>query len=141
MILFDIPDIRLLWSEDLKFIKQFESGKIVKFNSFSSLDPLSRDISFWLKNEDVKVDDKEMIEWKLVNDFFEIVRETFGDNVEKVELYDKFYHKKHGKHSHTFRLTFTPIEDLSDPAVFSKQTNDNMVKLYENVQHLTAGLR
>lgn len=150
MILFDIPDIRLLWSEDPKFTSQFDDGKIITFEPFSKLDPLSRDISFWLKDEDVIVrqegdksdsDHKQVIEWKCVNDFFEIAREIFGDSVEKVDLYDKFYHKKFGKYSHTFRLTFTPIVDLTDPAVFFRQTNENMEKLYKEIMHLVHGLR
>jgi phenylalanyl-tRNA synthetase alpha chain len=35
MVLFDIPDIRLFWSKDPRFINQFKDGSIQKFVPFS----------------------------------------------------------------------------------------------------------
>jgi len=48
MILFDIPDIRLFWSQDPRFINQFEEGKITKFKPFSKYPSCFKDISFYV---------------------------------------------------------------------------------------------
>ena len=43
MILFDIPDIRLFWSEDQRFLGQFSPGDLsTKFKSFSKYPPCNR---------------------------------------------------------------------------------------------------
>ena len=47
-----IPDIRLFWSKDPRFLSQFSKssggGKPVKFQPFSSMPACYKDISFWL---------------------------------------------------------------------------------------------
>lgn len=48
MILYKIPDIRLFWTEDSRFISQFEEGKISEFVSFSKYPACFKDISFWV---------------------------------------------------------------------------------------------
>lgn len=48
MVLFSIPDIRLFWSQDERFIRQFQAGQMIKFKSFSKYPPATRDISYWL---------------------------------------------------------------------------------------------
>jgi phenylalanyl-tRNA synthetase alpha chain len=75
MVLFGIPDIRLFWSEDPRFVDQFTPGKINKFVPFSKYPPCIKDISFWLPQT----------EWH-ENDFCELVRGVAGDIVETVEL-------------------------------------------------------
>ena len=47
MILFKIPDIRLFWSKDPRFLEQFQHGDIVPFKSFSKFPPCYKDITFW----------------------------------------------------------------------------------------------
>jgi hypothetical protein len=52
MILFDIPDIRLFWSEDERFSSQFKNGNLIKFIPYSKFPLCYKDVSFWLpKNE------------------------------------------------------------------------------------------
>ena len=48
MVLFDIPDIRLFWSEDARFTSQFVNGKITKFLPYSKFPMCYKDVSFWL---------------------------------------------------------------------------------------------
>lgn len=40
MVLFDIPDIRLFWSEDERFTKQFKAGQVTKFTPYSKYPPV-----------------------------------------------------------------------------------------------------
>ena len=48
MVLFSIPDIRLFWSNDERFTKQFKAGKINKFIPYSKYPMCYKDVSFWL---------------------------------------------------------------------------------------------
>ncbi|XP_027814410.1 phenylalanine--tRNA ligase, mitochondrial isoform X1 [Ovis aries] len=87
MILYDIPDIRLFWSEDERFLKQFRVQDInqkVTFQPLSKYPAVINDISFWLPRENYTE-----------NDFYDLVRTIGGDLVEKVDLIDKFEHPKH----------------------------------------------
>jgi len=132
MIFFEIPDIRLFWSDSDKFLEQFKYSdkKITEYNKFipfSNVDSISRDTSFWLPDKEVIVnDEKQNFTWTNINAFYELAREIFGDNVEAVELFDKFYNVKKNKYSHSFRLTFSPTADIVNPAKFTEETNENM---------------
>ncbi|XP_023597509.1 phenylalanine--tRNA ligase, mitochondrial [Trichechus manatus latirostris] len=102
MILYDIPDIRLFWSEDERFLKQFRVSDInqpVKFQPLSKYPALINDISFWLPSENY-----------MENDFYDLVRTIGGDLVEKVDLIDKFEHPKTHKTSHCYRITYRHME-------------------------------
>lgn len=72
MILFDIPDIRLFWSEDKRFRDQFKAGKVTKFQPFSKYPSCWKDVSVWVG--------KEFEE----NDLFDLIRDIGGDLVENV---------------------------------------------------------
>ena len=74
MKLFGIPDIRLFWSEDERFLNQFKNGSDVKFKPFSKYPPTYKDVSFWI-NDDFAP-----------NDLFEVIRAVAGDYVEEVFL-------------------------------------------------------
>jgi len=103
MILFSIPDIRLFWSTDERFHKQFTSGKIVTFESYSKYPPCLKDISFWTSLEGVESTFH-------VNDLNEIVRDVGGDIVEQVELIDEFVHPKTGRTSNCFRISYRSMD-------------------------------
>ncbi|KAI9244980.1 phenylalanyl-tRNA synthetase [Phascolomyces articulosus] len=99
MVLFGIPDIRLFWSQDERFIQQFTPGQIQKFQPFSKFPPCIKDISFWLPNKS----------WE-ENDFCELVRDVAGDLVENVELIDDFTHPKSDKRSLCYRILYRSMD-------------------------------
>ncbi|CAO3702227.1 unnamed protein product [Rhizopus stolonifer] len=99
MVLFGIPDIRLFWSEDERFIQQFTPGKINKFVPFSKYPPCIKDISFWLPK----------VEWN-ENDFCELVRGIAGDIVENVSLIDDFTHPKTNRRSMCYRINYRSMD-------------------------------
>ncbi|XP_076827264.1 phenylalanine--tRNA ligase, mitochondrial isoform X2 [Brachyhypopomus gauderio] len=102
MVLFGIPDIRLFWSQDERFLQQFRLPTIhhpVTFQPFSKYPPLFNDISFWLPAEGYTE-----------NDFYEVVRTVGGDVVEKVTLLDQFTHPKTKKVSQCFRIVYRHME-------------------------------
>ncbi|AYV76340.1 MAG: hypothetical protein Terrestrivirus5_162 [Terrestrivirus sp.] len=143
MILFSIPDIRLFWTNDERFSDQFnniniENFRQTQYKQYPKLDKLDRDISFWIDESqiDFTTSSSDSFYWTNINDFYEIVREISGDDVELVTLYDKFFSKKLNvnKYSHTFRLTYSPNNNMKDPAEFTKKCNEQMVKLREFVQ-------
>ena len=98
MVLFSIPDIRLFWTEDPRFHKQFEKGEVVQFKSYSKYPPCYKDIAFWLP------------EGFSENDFFEVARSVAGDLVERVESIDSFTHPKTGRSSSCFRVTYRSMD-------------------------------
>ncbi|KAF4087820.1 hypothetical protein AMELA_G00075570 [Ameiurus melas] len=102
MVLFGIPDIRLFWSKDERFLKQFRLANIndsVTFQALSKYPPLFNDISFWLPAEGYTE-----------NDFYDLVRSIGGDLVEKVTLQDQFTHPKTKKLSHCYRIAYRHME-------------------------------
>ena len=98
MILFEIPDIRLFWTEDERFHSQFKEGEIKKFQSYSKYPPVYKDIAFWIPENFVE------------NDFFEMARGIAGDIVERMELIDEFTNPKKGKTSKCFRITYRSMD-------------------------------
>jgi len=99
MISTDLPDIRLLWSEDPRVKKQLKLGQ--KFQEVSKYPPITRDISFVVSKNFVP------------NDYFDTIREIGGDLVEQVELLDKYENvQKFGpdKISYTYRIIYRSPE-------------------------------
>ena len=113
MLLFDIPDIRLFWSKDERFIEQFSSVGLdpktnIMFKPFSKYPPCYKDIAFWLPKENFNE-----------NDVHEVVRSSAGDLVEKVEPIDKFVHPKTEKDSHCYHITYRS----TDRNITNKESN------------------
>ena len=48
MLLFGIPDIRLFWSEDPRFLNQFKKGTVSQFKPFSKYPTCFKDVAFWI---------------------------------------------------------------------------------------------
>jgi phenylalanyl-tRNA synthetase alpha chain len=74
MVLFQIPDIRLFWSQDPRFLQQFKSGVVSQFQPYSKYPGTSKDVSFWLNDRDVHE-----------NDVYDVVRDSAGELVEEVK--------------------------------------------------------
>lgn len=107
MVLFDIPDIRLFWSEDRRFTEQFREGDLgTKFKPFSKFPPCYKDVAFWISDRFTE------------NNLCEVVRAQGGDLVEEVKLIDAFTHPKTGRTSNCFRITYRSMErSLTDEEI------------------------
>lgn len=104
MLLFEIPDIRLLWTKDERFHKQFKKGEITTFKPYSKYPGTLRDVAFWLPDTSEKF--KEIHE----NDIMEIVRNIAGDLVESVKLTDEFLHPKTHRKSLCYRINYQSMD-------------------------------
>ncbi|XP_057448801.1 phenylalanine--tRNA ligase, chloroplastic/mitochondrial-like [Lotus japonicus] len=118
MVLFDIPDIRLFWSNDERFTSQFSKGQLgVKFKPFSKFPPYYKDISFWINESFTE------------NNLCEVVRGIAGDLAEEVQLIDNFTNKK-GMTSHCYRIAHRSMErSLTDDEI-----NDLQLKVREQIR-------
>lgn len=105
MVLFDIPDIRLFWSQDERFLSQFKQGQITAFQPYSKYPPCYKDMSFWLPEAGT-----EGIKAWHENDYCEVVRDVAGDLVENVTLIDDFTHPKTGRRSLCYRLNYRSMD-------------------------------
>lgn len=111
MILFGIPDIRLMWSEDPRFSGQwiglhagFDPKQAPKFQPWSVFPATTRDVTFWVPEADI---DPVIT----INNVAGIVREIdLGGLVESVEMVDQFRHPKTGRVSMSFRIQYRSWE-------------------------------
>jgi phenylalanyl-tRNA synthetase alpha chain len=119
MILFDIKDIRLFWTQDRRFLNQFKEGHITTFKPYSKYPPCYKDISFYL-NENFNE-----------NDLCEIIRNITGDLVENVECVDTFVNKSNGKTSKCYRILFRHM----DRTVTNEEINDFQIKIRDEIKN------
>ncbi|KAL8949485.1 MAG: hypothetical protein Q9222_004408 [Ikaeria aurantiellina] len=113
MLLFSIPDIRLFWSRDSRFLSQFATvEKINRFRSFSKHPACYKDVAFWLRSSSssagggLRSNAQDFHE----NDVMEVVREVGGDLVEDVRLVDEFQHPVSGRKSLCYRINYRSLE-------------------------------
>lgn len=103
MCLYNIPDIRLFWSNDAGFLNQFKldnPNTHVQYKPVSIYPPCTNDISFWLPQD----------ESYSSQDFYDIVREIGGDIIEQILLKDEFTHPKTKKTSHCYSIVYRHME-------------------------------
>ena len=118
----DLPDIRLLWSNDDRVRKQLHLGQ--KFVEVSKYPPITRDISFIVKSDFVP------------NNYFDLIREIGGDLIEQVELLDKYENaQKFGadRTSYTYRVVYrSPERTLKTDEVepLQKKLYDETHRIY-----------
>ena len=120
MIFFDIPDIRLFWSNDKKFTEQFSVGQITKFKPYSLLPSQSDVISFWIDSSEL-VEENNDIKWKNENDFCDLIRDNYTNWIESVVFIDSFTHPKTKQYSRCYKITFSPDNsNVVNPALFTE---------------------
>lgn len=121
MIKMQIPDIRLLRSEDERVKKQLADINH-KYQAVSKYPPVVRDISF-------------VVEKSQFNEFryYEMVREIGDKLVEEVKLLDKYEDEKKfsaGKISYTFRITYRDLDRTL--------TSEEVDVVHKNIENKTA---
>jgi phenylalanyl-tRNA synthetase alpha chain len=115
----DIPDIRVLWSDDKRITGQFTSINS-RYKEVSKYPSVLRDISFIVRKDVVP------------NRFYDIVRELGGDLVEEVRLTDSYENDtKLGadKKSYTFRIIYRSFERTL--------TNEEINEVHRKIEKLT----
>ncbi len=122
MLLFSIPDIRLFWSRDSRFLSQFSEeeekeeggarGRISRFVPFSKFPACYKDVSFWLRSSSSAAGGggRGNVGGFHENDVMEIVRDVGGDLVEDVKMVDDFTHPKTGRKSFCYRINYRSLE-------------------------------
>jgi len=117
MLLFEIPDIRLFWSQDERFLGQFKGlsdnlENLKRFVPFSKYPACYKDVAFWLRSSSSsagggsRANTQDFHE----NDVMEIVRDIGGDVVEDVAKVDEFTHPKTGRKSLCYRINYRSLE-------------------------------
>ena len=108
IISMELPDIRLLWSDDERVKKQLTLGN--KFKEVSKYPAVIRDISFL-------VDSAKFAP----NDFFDLARDVIGDMAEEMALIDEYENAAkfgEGKKSYAYRVTYRSLDrTLTDEEV------------------------
>lgn len=123
----DLPDIRLLWSQDERVKRQLKLGH--KYQEVSKFPPIIRDISFIVSEDFVP------------NNYFDLIRDMGGSLVEEVQLLDKYSNpEKFGpdKISYTYRIVYRS----NDRTLLSGEVDEIQKKIYdETAEQFNAELR
>lgn len=121
MLLFNIPDIRLFWSNSPQFLNQFSAKKITKFKAFSKYEICYKDISFYIN---------DMFSY---NDLCTIARDEDKNNIiESIALIDEF--KKLDKVSHCYRIIYRSIDSTLKNSEINKIQNAIRTRLIDELQ-------
>jgi len=119
MVRMQIPDIRILWSDDKRITSQFKDINS-RYKEVSKYPETSRDISF--------VIDKNIN----LNNYYEIVRDFAENLIEEVKLVDSYENEeKFGKDkkSYTFRIVYRSPERTL--------TNEEINKVQDEIREET----
>jgi phenylalanyl-tRNA synthetase alpha chain len=118
----ELPDIRLLWSEDPRVKEQLKLG--TKFQEVSKYPPVIRDISFIVDTKDFAP-----------NNYFDLVRDVVGDMAEEMSLIDEYENAEkfgEGKKSYAYRITYRAI----DHTLTDEEVNQIHKKLEEETKNV-----
>ncbi|KAF0884261.1 FDXA1 protein, partial [Crocuta crocuta] len=121
MLVWGISDWRMLWTFDHRFLKNFVSGNIEPFKSYSLYPPCYvHDISFWL-DEKKGFDELE---------FHTVARAVSQDTVISIEFLSRFQHPKTQQVSLCYRLTY----QTCDKALTQQQVASMQSQLRKEIQ-------
>ncbi|QSZ36512.1 hypothetical protein DSL72_006392 [Monilinia vaccinii-corymbosi] len=132
MLLFEIPDIRLFWSKDERFLGQFRGASenlenLKRFIPFSKHPACYKDVSFWLRSSSSAGGASAAHAHDFhENDVMEIVRDVGGDRVEDVKKVDEFTHPRTGRKSLCYRINYRSL--------LRTLTNKEANEMHEGVQ-------
>ena len=119
----NLPDIRLLWSNDERVKKQLVLGQTYK--EVSKYPPIKRDISFIVNKSEFTP-----------NDYFDLARDVIGDLAEEMALLDEYENDEKfgaGNKSYAYRVTYRSLEKtLTDDEVnaLHKQLENETAKVF-----------
>ncbi|KAK7014858.1 Phenylalanyl-tRNA synthetase [Favolaschia claudopus] len=120
MILYSIPDIRLFWSTDERFISQFKDKEINTFQPYSKYPSCFKDVSFWTA-QGLALHE---------NDFCDVVRDVAGDLVEDVKKLDYFVHPKTNRTSLCYRINYRSM----DRSLSNEEANEVQAQVVSRLQ-------
>ncbi|KAJ6630809.1 hypothetical protein B0H10DRAFT_2160197 [Mycena sp. CBHHK59/15] len=120
MILYSIPDIRLFWSTDERFLSQFKHREITTFQPYSKYPSCFKDVSFWT-SQNVTLHE---------NDFCDLVRDVAGDLVEDVKKIDSFVHPKTNRTSLCYRINYRSM----DRSLSNEEANEVQLQVVSRLQ-------
>ena len=126
MILFDIPDIRLFWTTEPRFLTQFSKDKSIqqmKFQAYSKYPACFKDISFWINQDKFHI-----------NDLSAVIRDIAGDLVEELKLVDIY--KKDNQISNCWRISFRSM----DRSLTDQEINKLYFQIRDYLQHNFDGI-
>jgi phenylalanyl-tRNA synthetase alpha chain len=125
MISMELPDIRLLWSDDERVKKQLVLGQ--KFKEVSKYPAIVRDISFIVEKANFAP-----------NNYFDVVRDVVGDLAEEMALIDEYENAAkfgEGKKSYAYRITYRSL----DRTLTDEEVNTMHKKLEEETKRVFGG--
>lgn len=97
MVMFGIPDIRLFWTHDKRFLEQFTAGQVTKFRPYSKYEVCYKDVSFFTSEK------------FSYNDMCSIARDVDEKNwIESINMIDEFQVK--GRTSQCYRVMYRSMD-------------------------------
>ena len=119
MVKMEIPDIRILWSEDERITRQFKNINS-RYKEVSKYPATTRDVSFIIEKS------------VNLNNYYEIIRDCAGNLIEEVKLLDSYENKEkfgEDKKSYTFRIVYRAPERTL--------TNEEINKIQNEIREKT----